>query len=339
MDNSLSWFASENPEQIQKIYSIINHKSVNDFYLFHNTIATSSEILSFLIDNNINSNFYKNFEVNLTNEFPDINFSTNNIVAFILLYYISQNNVSKIIVNIPTNTTFVVEYGIIIFFKDIRFFYPNLITELYISEKIDKNYDDTINYTTNIFCRNIETYEYYVNMKSSSPLSLSLSSSSMQNKYKYFPKLFYIKFSNTHDDHNSNSKLLINKYKRGITFGTFDLFHFGHDNILKRCLQFCEYLCIGLSSDELNVKKGKDSVDDYEKRKEVIEKAQFGDEIFKEDSLEYKDDYIKQMGAEILMMGDDWVGKFDWVSCDVLYMERTPNISTTMLKEQIKNKQ
>jgi glycerol-3-phosphate cytidylyltransferase len=332
MDNSLSWFASENPEQIQKMYSIINHKSVNDFYLFHNSIATSSEILSFLNNNNINSNFYKNFEVNLTNEFPHINFSTNNIVAFMLLYYISQNNVSKVIVDIPTNTQFIIDYSIIIFFKDIRFFYPNLITELYISEKIDESYDDAFNYTTNIFCRNIETYEYYVNIKSSS------SSLSKQNKYKYFPKLFYIKFSNTDEGANSNSKLITNKYKKGITFGTFDLFHFGHDNILKRCMQFCEYLCIGLSSDELNVKKGKNSIDDYEKRKEVIEKAQLGDEIFKEESLEYKDDYVLQKGAEILMMGDDWLGKFDWVSCDVLYMERTPNISTTMLKEQIINK-
>jgi glycerol-3-phosphate cytidylyltransferase len=332
MDNSLSWFASENPEQIQKMYSIINHKSVNDFYLFHNSIATSSEILSFLNNNNINSNFYKNFEVNLTNEFPHINFSTNNIVAFMLLYYISQNNVSKVIVDIPTNTQFIIDYSIIIFFKDIRFFYPNLITELYISEKIDENYDDTVNYTTNIFCRNIETYEYYVNIKSSSSLS-------MQNKYKYFPKLFYIKFSNTHDDRDSKSKLIIHKYKRGITFGTFDLFHFGHDNILKRCMQFCEYLCIGLSSDELNMKKGKNSVDNYEKRKEVIEKAKLGDEIFKEESLEYKDDYVLQKGAEILMMGDDWVGVFDWVSCNVLYMERTPNISTTMLKEQTITKQ
>ena len=337
MDNSLSWFASENPEQIQKIYNIINHKSVNDFYLFHSNITTSSELLSFLNNNNINSNFYKNFEVNLVNEFPHINFSTNNIVAFMLLYYISQNNISKIIVDITTNTAPIIEYDIISNFKDIRFFYPNLITELYISEKIDEKYkDDTFNYTTNIFCRNIELYEYYVNMKSSSSPS---SSPSTQNKYKYFPKLFYIKFSNTSDNVASNSKLLTHKYKRGITFGTFDLFHFGHDNILKRCMQFCEYLCIGLSSDELNVKKGKDSVDDYEKRKEVIEKAQFGDEIFKEDSLEYKDDYVLQKGAEILMMGDDWVGKFDWVSCDVLYMERTPNISTTMLKEQIKNKQ
>ena len=337
MDNSLSWFASENPEQIQKIYSIINHKSVNDFYLFHNTITTSSEILYFLNNNNINSNSYKNFEVNLINKFPHINFSTNNIVTFMLLYYISQNNISKIIVDIPANPTFTVEYSIIIFFKDIRFFYPNLITELYISEKIDENYDDTFNYTTNIFCRNIELYKYYVNMKSSSSSSSLSLSSSMQNKYKYFPKLFYIKFSNTNNDVNSNSKLLINKYKRGITFGTFDLFHFGHDNILKRCMLFCEYLCLGLSSDELNMIKGKISVDNYEKRKTIIEEAQFGDEIFKEESLEQKNDYVIQMDAKILMMGDDWLGKFDWVSCDVLYMERTPNISTTMLKEQIKS--
>lgn len=337
MDNSLSWFASENPEQIQKIYNIINHKSVNDFYLFHSNITTSSELLSFLNNNNINSIFYKNFEVNLVNEFPHINFSTNNIVAFMLLYYISQNNISKIIVDITTNTAPIIVYDIISNFKDIRFFYPDLITELYISEKIDEKYkDDTFNYTTNIFCRNIELYEYYVNMKSSSSPS---SSPSTQNKYKYFPKLFYIKFSNTDEGANSNSKLLTHKYNRGITFGTFDLFHFGHDNILKRCMQFCEHLCIGLSSDELNMIKGKKSVHNYEKRKTIIEEAQMGNEIFKEESLEYKDDYVVETGAEILMMGDDWVGKFDWVSCDVLYMERTPNISTTMLKEKIKNKQ
>jgi glycerol-3-phosphate cytidylyltransferase-like family protein len=86
------------------------------------------------------------------------------------------------------------------------------------------------------------------------------------------------------------------------------------------------------------VKKGKTSVDNYEKRKNVIEEVKLGDEIFKEESLEYKNDYVLQKGAEILIMGDDWVGRFDWVSCDVLYMERTPNISTTMLKEQIRNK-
>jgi glycerol-3-phosphate cytidylyltransferase len=87
-----------------------------------------------------------------------------------------------------------------------------------------------------------------------------------------------------------------------------------------------------LSSDELNERKGKNSVDNYEKRKEVIEYTHLGDEIFKEESLEQKNDYVNQTGAEILMMGDDWIGAFDWVSCDVLYMERTPNISTTLLK-------
>jgi glycerol-3-phosphate cytidylyltransferase len=256
------------------------------------------------------------------------------------LYYISQNNVSKIIIDIEqicnTSNTFNTTnaptiYDIITSFKDIRFFYPDLTIEIYISEKIDEKYkDDIFNYTTRLFCRRPEIYDYYVNMKSS---CLS------QSKYINFPKLFYIKFSNTPDnlDDNSNSKLITNKYKKGITFGTFDLFHFGHDNILKRCRNFCEYLYIGLSSDELNKIKGKNSIDNYEKRKEVIEEAQFGDKIFKEESLELKNDYVVERGAEILMMGDDWVGAFDWVSCDVLYMERTPNISTSMLKAQIIN--
>ena len=336
MDYSLSWFASENPDQIQKIYNIINHKSINDFYLFHTTISTSTEILSFLNSNiNINSNLYKYIERLLNDEFPDVEFSMNNITTCILLYYISQNNVSKIIVNIATNTNPFIEYDIVTSFKDIRFFYPDLTIEIYISEKIDEKYkDDIFNYTTNIFCRTPTLYSYYVHMKSS---CLS------QSKYINFPKLFYIKFSNTPDNlddnsnSNSNSKLITNKYKKGITFGTFDLFHFVHDNILKRCRNFCEYLYIGLSSDELNKVKGKNSIDNYEKRKEVIEEAQFGDEIFKEESLESKNEYVIQRGAEILMMGDDWVGAFDWVSCDVVYMERTPNISTSILKAQIIN--
>jgi len=342
MCNSLTWFSQENPEQIQKIYNLIQHKSLTSFYLFHNTVATSGEILNFLNSNNTSSNYYENLETVIKIEFPDVTFSITNITTFILLSYISQNNVSKIIVNITKSiTTPITEYDIVSNFKDIKFFYPNLITEIYICDKVDEKYkDDTFNYTTNIFCRNAELYEYYVNMKSSLLTSL-------ETTYNYFPKLFYIKFANTHDgsdsksniNGNRNSKLIKNKYKKGITFGTFDLFHFGHDNILKRCMQFCEYLYLGLSSDELNMMKGKTSVDDYEKRKNVIEKLQFCDEIFKEESLEYKDDYVLQKGAEILMMGGDWVGKFDWVSCDVLYIERTPNISTTMLKEQTITKQ
>jgi glycerol-3-phosphate cytidylyltransferase len=338
MNSYLSWFASENPEQIQKIYNLIQHKSVTNFYLFHNTIATSSEILHFLNSNSTTSNYYKNIEISIKSEFPDVTFLSVNITTFILLSYISQNNVSKIIVNIPKNiTTSITEYDIVSNFKDIRFFYPNLITEIYICDKVDEKYDDMFKYTTNIFCRNTEIYDYYVNMKSSLLTSL-------ETTYNYFPKLFYIKFSDlglqdSNDSNDSNSKLITRKYKNGITFGTFDLFHYGHDNILKRCMQFCEYLCLGLSSDELNNKKGKNSVDRYEKRKKIIEEAdeKYADFIFKEERLEYKNDYVTHMGADILMMGDDWLGKFDWVSCNVVYMERTPNISTTMLKEQIAN--
>ncbi len=332
MNSSLSDFALENPEQIQKIYNLIQHKSVTNFYLFHNTIATSSEILHFLNSNSTTSSYCKNIEISIKSEFQDVTFSSVNITTFILLSYISQNNVSKIIVNIPKNiTTPISEYDIVSNFKDIRFFYPNLITEIYICNKVDEKYDDTFNYTTNIFCRNTEVYEYYVNIKSTSKTSL-------QSRYNCFPKLFYIKFSNIRDSSDCNSKLITHKYKNGVTFGTFDLFHYGHDNILKRCMQFCEYLCLGLSSDELNEKKGKNSVHKYEKRKKIIEEAdeKYADFIFKEESLEEKNNYVTQMGAEILMIGDDWAGKFDWVSCDVLYMERTPNISTTMLKEQLK---
>ena len=86
MDTSLSWFASENPEQIQKIHNIINHKSVNDFYLSHTNTMLSSEILSFL-NNSINSDLYKYIERLLTDEFPDVEFYVNNIVTLILLDY------------------------------------------------------------------------------------------------------------------------------------------------------------------------------------------------------------------------------------------------------------
>jgi glycerol-3-phosphate cytidylyltransferase len=162
--------------------------------------------------------------------------------------------------------------------------------------------------------------------------------SEQQNEKIKFPKLFYIKFpGNLAHNNNDTKKLILSKYSKGITFGTFDLFHFGHDNILKRCRNYCDYLCLGLSSDELNIKKGKTSIYDYNKRKNMIETSCecYVDMIFKEEFLEYKDRYIKENNCDILMMGDDWLEKFDWVSCTVLYMERTPNISTTMLKEQM----
>jgi glycerol-3-phosphate cytidylyltransferase len=123
--------------------------------------------------------------------------------------------------------------------------------------------------------------------------------------------------------------------KRIITFGTFDLFHIGHLRILERAKQEGDYLIVGISSDELNEKKGKKAVFPLNERVEIIQSLKCVDEVFIEESLELKDEYIKLHKADLLIMGDDWKGKFDWVSCPVKYMDRTPNISTTYLKNSI----
>ncbi len=124
--------------------------------------------------------------------------------------------------------------------------------------------------------------------------------------------------------------------KRVITFGTFDLFHIGHLNILRRAKEQGDYLIVGVSSDELNEKKGKKSIIPLKDRIEIVKSLTCVDEVFIEDSLELKDQYIKQHSADLLVMGDDWKDKFNWVSCDVLYLERTPNISTTLIKNILK---
>ena len=250
--------------------------------------------------------------------------------TFILLKYITDNNIKKITfdadINVEANPD---NYYSMLCFKDLRMFVPHVVTEIYISKIIvNPQYIDALKYTTNMFCKNKELYKYYSELKT----AVSVSSEHIGQQ---FPHLFYIKFhkQTTETGDGIEPPIFIrNKYTKGITFGTFDLFHYGHNSILERCKNFCNYLYIGLSSDELNERKGKNSVDKYEKRKEVIEYTHLGDEIFKEESLEQKNEYVNQTGAEILMMGDDWIGEFDWVSCDVLYMERTPNISTTLLK-------
>lgn len=120
-----------------------------------------------------------------------------------------------------------------------------------------------------------------------------------------------------------------------ITFGTYDLFHFGHTNILKRARNLGNKLIVGISSDEFNSKKGKQSINNFEKRKNDVLNSKFADEYFIEESMEAKDDYVKNNNANLLIMGDDWNGKFDWVSCPCLYLPRTPDISTTLLKQKM----
>ncbi len=127
--------------------------------------------------------------------------------------------------------------------------------------------------------------------------------------------------------------------KRVITFGTFDVFHIGHVNILERAKKEGSYLIVGLSSDELNFsKKQRYPVYPQSQRLKIIESLRFVDEVFIEESLEKKPEYIQSFNADVLVMGDDWAGKFDDMKqfCEVVYLPRTPSISTTEIIEVVK---
>ena len=125
-----------------------------------------------------------------------------------------------------------------------------------------------------------------------------------------------------------------------ITFGTFDLLHIGHVNIIKRAAELGDKLIVGVSSDKLNYsKKKKYPVYSQSDRIEIVKAIKGVDEVFVEESLELKKEYILQFKADILVMGNDWEGKFDFCKdvCEVVYLPRTDNISTTETKRKIKN--
>ena len=123
--------------------------------------------------------------------------------------------------------------------------------------------------------------------------------------------------------------------KTVLTYGTYDLLHYGHLNLLKRCSELGDRLIVAVSSDEFNVKKGKISAMNYETRKELVESIRFVDIVVKEDSWEQKLEDIKKYNVDVFVMGDDWRGKFDYLKeyCEVVYLPRTRGISTTLLKE------
>ncbi|CNH13217.1 adenylyltransferase/cytidyltransferase family protein [Yersinia pekkanenii] len=128
--------------------------------------------------------------------------------------------------------------------------------------------------------------------------------------------------------------------KKIITFGTFDVFHVGHINILERAASYGDKLIVGVSSDELNLsKKKRYPIYSQNDRVKIISSLRFVDEVFIEESLDLKLEYIKQYDAKILVMGDDWAGRFDWVkeACDVIYLARTPSISTTEIIEVVRS--
>lgn len=124
-----------------------------------------------------------------------------------------------------------------------------------------------------------------------------------------------------------------------ITLGTFDLFHLGHLNMLQRCKEYGDKLIVGVSTDKLNFrKKNRYPIYDQQSRKKILENILGVDEVFFEESLEMKREYIIKYNADIFIIGDDWKGKFDFCKdlCEVIYLTRTPSISTTELIEKIK---
>ena len=123
-----------------------------------------------------------------------------------------------------------------------------------------------------------------------------------------------------------------------VTFGTFDVFHIGHLRILERARLLGDHLVVGVSSDRLNIsKKGRPPVFSEEERLAIVGALQCVDGTFLEESLEAKADYLRHYKADVLVMGDDWAGKFDHLSglCEVVYLPRTPSISTSATIERI----
>ena len=127
--------------------------------------------------------------------------------------------------------------------------------------------------------------------------------------------------------------------KRVITYGTFDLLHYGHINLLRRARALGDYLIVALSTDEFNhVQKNKVCYFSYEERKMLLESIRYVDLVIPEENWEQKRSDVKEYHVDTFVMGDDWEGKFDFLKdlCEVVYLPRTPDISTTQIKTDLK---
>lgn len=127
--------------------------------------------------------------------------------------------------------------------------------------------------------------------------------------------------------------------KRIITYGTFDLLHYGHINLLRRAKQQGDYLIVVLSTDEFNWNsKKKKCFFSYEKRKQLLEAIRYVDLVIPEKSWEQKTEDVKLYKVDEFVMGDDWKGEFDFLKsyCEVTYLSRTPEVSTSQIKKELK---
>lgn len=128
--------------------------------------------------------------------------------------------------------------------------------------------------------------------------------------------------------------------KKVITYGTYDLLHVGHINLLRRAKELGDYLIVALSSDEFNAGKNKKAYYPYEDRKKILEAIRYVDEVIPENTWEQKIKDVQDNNVDVFVMGDDWKGKFDFLKdyCEVVYLPRTEGISTTQTKEDLKSK-
>lgn len=129
--------------------------------------------------------------------------------------------------------------------------------------------------------------------------------------------------------------------KKVITYGTYDLLHVGHINLLRRAKELGDYLIVVVSSDEFNAIKNKKAYYSFEDRKKILEAIKYVDEVLPEYTWEQKIDDVVNNQVDIFVMGDDWKGKFDFLKeyCEVVYLPRTEGISTTKIKQDLNLKQ
>ena len=127
--------------------------------------------------------------------------------------------------------------------------------------------------------------------------------------------------------------------KRVITYGTFDLIHYGHINLLRRAKELGDYLIVALSTDEFNAnEKNKKCYFSYERRKQLLEAIRYVDLVIPEENWEQKKTDVHEYHIDTFVMGDDWEGKFDFLKdegVEVVYLSRTPEISTTQIKSDL----
>lgn len=119
-----------------------------------------------------------------------------------------------------------------------------------------------------------------------------------------------------------------------LTYGTFDVFHVGHVNILKRARELGDQLIVAVSTDEFNALKGKKSLFSFEERKLIVESTKYVELVIPEMNWEQKIEDVKRYNVSTFVMGHDWEGKFDFLKpyCDVVYLDRTPVVSSTYYK-------